>query len=339
MERKSRATKDDILRLAEPDPELAAWLAKNPITTVDWANPALVRETRAKLSQRSFEALENPGLIMKIPMRDGFLSSIRIYRPESPERKSALAVLLYGGCFMTGDTRQLASYALKLNNLYRVTVVLLSYRLSPENPFPTPQNDVWDSMLWLSANATSMLQADPIEGFVLGGVSAGGQIAAALAQRWVDEAKLPKLTGLWLSIPIIFHGAKNVPTEYQGDVSAREQNRDAMLMNQEVLNWIDVHHRPDPLSPLFSPFNSPNPEKHANLAKDGVRVYIQAAGQDPLRDDALIYERVLRANGIETRLDVYPGVPHGHQFFFPFLTKSKQAETDMMLGFAWLFRR
>jgi acetyl esterase/lipase len=70
-------------------------------------------------------------------------------------------------------------------------------------------------------------------------------------------------------------------------------------------------YKPDPASPLFSPFL--HPDGHAGLPP----MYFQVCGMDPLRDEALIYEKVLREDyGVKTKLDVYPGLPHGFWIFF-----------------------
>lgn len=83
-------------------------------------------------------------------------------------------------------------------------------------------------------------------------------------------------------------------------------------------------------SPLYSPFNSKTP--HKNLPP----TYVAVCGLDPLRDDGLIYEQVLKEHGVKTRLDVWPGVPHAHFAFLPFLNASKKAILDTYLGFGWL---
>jgi acetyl esterase/lipase len=58
---------------------------------------------------------------------------------------------------------------------------------------------------------------------------------------------------------------------------------------------------------------------------------------DPLRDDSLIYEYLLREEGgVPTRVDVYAGLPHGGTDFLPMLTQSKKALRDAKAGFEWL---
>lgn len=58
---------------------------------------------------------------------------------------------------------------------------------------------------------------------------------------------------------------------------------------------------------------------------------------DPLRDEALIYESVLREDyGIKTKFEVYPGLPHGHWGFFPMLKSSTKFRKDQVDGFGWL---
>jgi acetyl esterase/lipase len=270
---------------------------------------ATLRAASEPSMQKSFEALRNPGQLLHIPMRDGFQSTVRLYHPKSqpPTKRSPLVVLLFGGGFVSGDNRQLAAFAIALVSIYGAVVALPDYRLAPEHPFPAAQNDVWDTLTHLTSNAES-LKLDPSAGFILGGVSAGGNIAAALSQKWINEGITPKLTGMWLSIPLIFKSSEFVPEEYRKYYLAREQNKDALGINERALQWVNHYQKPNPGSPLYSPFNSPSLEGHRNVAKEGTRVYFQVAGGDPLRDDGLIYERVLREAGVDTKLDVYPGV-------------------------------
>lgn len=57
---------------------------------------------------------------------------------------------------------------------------------------------------------------------------------------------------------------------------------------------------------------------------------------DLLRDDALIYESILKEAGVPTRLEVYPGMPHAGLDFLPMLSVSKKSQKDMKAGVEWL---
>ncbi|KAL0944988.1 alpha beta hydrolase fold-3 domain-containing protein [Colletotrichum truncatum] len=263
-------------------------------------------------------------------MRDGHPNEVRVYKPQS-EGSIPLVVLIHGGGFCLGHYTHISTYSRAVVSLTGATVVAISYRLAPEFKFPTAPHDVWDTINWLvEPEMAQKLGVNPHAGLYIGSISAGANLAAVTAQRWVAQNKSPQMSGVWLQIPWLLE-KPIVPERYQYSWFSREQNAQALIINEHAMEFVKEAYKPDLLSPDFSPFNATNP--HRGMPP----VYLQICGQDPLRDDGLIYERALRDHGVSTRLDVYPGVPHGFADVYHQLEVSKKCRVDALRGVGWLF--
>ncbi|GKT48123.1 AB hydrolase superfamily protein [Colletotrichum spaethianum] len=232
-----------------------------------------------------------------------------------------------------GKCRQLGEQARIATNLFNAIVINLSYRLAPVNPFPAAPNDVWDGLKWVAANA-HVLGGDPLAGFILGGLSAGGNLAAVTAQRIADGtgALTPPLTGLWPCNPIIVE-EDVVSPQYRDLFFSREQNADAALFNRAIFTQMMAAYVPEAKSPDYSPFNSKAPHKGMPPT------FVQVSGADFVRDDGNVYERALRDHGVKTRLEVYPGAVHAHIALRGLNFKSSiKAHVDVFKGLAWLLK-
>ncbi|KAL7908166.1 alpha/beta hydrolase fold-3 domain-containing protein [Trichoderma velutinum] len=322
--------KADVSSLGNIDPEVSEYLenegSKSPMLLIPLS-------TLVQMSRQNTLPLQAPpgnALLITIPMRDGHQNGAAIYKPSAVSYPRPWLVLIHGGGFCLGDNSLMRTHAEALSTLYGAVVVCISYRLAPEFKFPTAPNDVWDNLKWLSIqeNAQS-LGADLSAGFLVGGTSAGASLAAIVAQQWVTREVSPSLTGIWLNMPVLLE-KEIVPKQYKELWFSREQNADAIVLNKAALEFVKSAYEPDINSPEYSPFNVESP--HQGLPP----VYLQVNGNDPARDDGLIYEKVLRDHGVKTRIDVYPGIPHGYHDVFPQLDSSRRQRQDILKGFGWL---
>lgn len=122
-----------------------------------------------------------------------------------------------------------------------------------------------------------------------------------------------------------------IPDKYKEWNGTRVKTDDNPGLSTKTLNVFWEAVRPDPNSELYNPLNWES--GHADMP----RTYFQACGADLQRDDTLIYERVLRTEySIETKLDIYPGLPHVFWFFYPELSACKKFMEDRKRGLGWL---
>ncbi|KAF7526851.1 hypothetical protein G7054_g10633 [Neopestalotiopsis clavispora] len=189
-------------------------------------------------------------------------------------------------------------------------------------------------------------QCDPSRGFIVGGTSAGANLAASIAHLARNEQLDPPLTGQML-VAGTYISHRHVPKRYRPWYLAREQNRDAPVFDLDLSEMLQNAFRPDHASPLWAIFDQHDPrdENYEDADDPGVKyghmglppAYFQICGLDPGRDDSLIYERVLQEEcRIQTKADIYPGYPHVWWSNYPELEASKKRDDDAVVGIAWL---
>lgn len=237
------------------------------------------------------------------PTKDGQKNRALLYKPTHPPASgSPLVVLFHGGGFCIGEPEGELPTGRNLTQSLGATCISASYRLAPEHPFPAAVDDAWDALKWAATSAKAF-GADPSVGFVVGGTSAGANISAVLALRARDEKLSPPLTGQYLSIPPVC-APSQVPEKYKHMQLSYNQNETAAVLPQAAIDLFIKNYKPNQTWPF-------NPLLHPNGHSGTPPAYFQVCGMDPLRDDAFIYEKRLQEEGIKTKLDIYPGLPHG----------------------------
>ncbi|GME42209.1 putative lipase 2 protein [Neofusicoccum parvum] len=273
--------------------------------------------------------------VIKIPVSDGAEIDAWLYQPESaPTGGSPLVVLYHGGGWCAGGPEMEEPLCVKAVQNFGAVALSVDYRLAPENPFPTGVTDCCDALAWISKNATT-LKATPSRGFIIGGESTGatGSLVSALRARSEQNLLTHPITGMWLAVPSVLT-EEVVPEKYQAEYRSMEQCADAPGVDRRAMKYLQDKLNPDVHDGRFNPF----------LWKDGhkglPKCYFQICGLDPQRDEDLLFERHLREEyGIETKVDIYPGLSHAFWGFYPQMEVSRKAVGDTVKGLAWLLSR
>jgi acetyl esterase/lipase len=123
--------------------------------------------------------------------------TVRLHRPAGlPDRAPAL-LWIHGGGNVMGTAVQDDRYCRKLSHLAGVAIAAAEHRLAPEHPYPTPLEDCYAALLWLARQPW----VDPTR-LAVGGASAGGHFAAAVAQLTHDRKDVELALQL-LSYPML----------------------------------------------------------------------------------------------------------------------------------------
>lgn len=245
-----------------------------------------------------------------VPVRDGFKVRVRIYVPrKKPAEGSPLIVGLHEGGWTRGDLSDEDQNCRLFARDLDAVCVNVEYRLAPEHPFPVGVNDCYDVVKWCASTAPStILPADPRQGFIVGGASAGGNMSAVISQLGRDDGLSPPITGQYLCVPALL-SANVVPEKWKSEYRSRMESKEDPILKyaKRPPGFVNQELKPDEASPLYSPLLHPD-------LKGLPPAFFQVGGLDPLRDEALIYERVLREeNGVDTKINVYDGF--GHMFW------------------------
>ena len=110
--------------------------------------------------------------------------SVVLYEPDARVRPSGALLWLHGGGLIVGTPAMGHTRCSHLARELGILVASVDYRLAPEDPYPAAIDDAFAALLWLREQA-SALGIDPAR-IAVGGDSAGGGLAACLAQRAHD---------------------------------------------------------------------------------------------------------------------------------------------------------
>lgn len=219
---------------------------------------------------------------------------VRLYHPT--DRPTARAILwIHGGGWVLGNLGLFDTECGRLSLATGSLVVSVDYRLAPEHPFPAGLDDAATVLGWMERELRGPDGETPR--LIVGGASAGGNLAAALALR-ARDADGPRIEHQILIYPVTDCGC-DTP-------SYREFAAGYLLEGAEMkLFWELYAGGPERArDPLASVLRAP---EVGNLPPATVVL----AGCDVLRDEGYAYAARLAAAAVPAKVLLYPGEIHG----------------------------
>jgi acetyl esterase len=220
---------------------------------------------------------------------------IRVYTPAGAGSRALPCLIYYhGGGWVLGDIIGTDTICRAVANRTGCKIVSVEYRLAPEHKFPAPLDDCYAALEWVAASGGS-IRVDTGR-LAVGGDSAGGNLAAAVALRARDEGG-PALRMQLLIYPV---------TNHDFDTASYQENGAGYLLTQDMMKWFWDHY-----------LNSADEGKQAvvsPLRADSLRglprAFVLTAEFDPLRDEGEAYAERLREAGVEVTHKRYEGQIH-----------------------------
>jgi acetyl esterase len=236
---------------------------------------------------------------------------VRIYTPAGTGPFPIL-IWCHGGGMVVGDLDTADPTARHLTVQAGCVTVSVDYRLAPETKFPGACDDCYAAAVWASDNAAS-IQGDASR-MAVGGDSAGGNLAAVVAQMARDRAN-PDLAFQLLVYPM---------TSLDFETPSYVDNADGYLLTRDSMKWYWDQYlgaSDDPNHPYAVP-------SRAGSFKNLPPALVITAEFDPLRDEGEAYAKSLEADGVPTTHSRYDGMIHGFFGMSGAVDKAGQAVSE-----------
>lgn len=244
-------------------------------------------------------------IIHHIPTPDGF--SLPIWHFKTNENKESTAngpsvLHIHGGGFISLSPSVMAAGLSEYVQKTGVQLFSVDYRLAPEHPYPTPLDDCWVALKWLSSGAEGF----GIDASRIGvmGESAGGGLAAGLTLLARDRQLQPPIARQILGYPMLDdRNTESVPQNVVTLWSADDNITGWTAYLGSKVTTDDV--------PIYAA-----PARIAD-ANNLPPLYMDIGQLDIFVKENLAYASKFLDANIETEFHIYPGLSHGFEGLAP----------------------
>ncbi|GAA4702359.1 alpha/beta hydrolase [Brevibacillus fulvus] len=229
---------------------------------------------------------------------------VRIYTPRSAGQLP-LFVYFHGGGFVAGSIEEFDHFCRWLATTTRAKVISVGYRLAPEHPFPAGLEDCFAAVKWVEQHRAE-LNGKPGQ-LIVGGESAGGNLAAAVALLARDQ-EAPAIAKQVLIYPVTDCFSLTAPCPYSSYVQFASGYR--LTARSMDLFWSAyLTKKEDAQSPFASPIRA---QDLSGLPP----TLVLTAEYDILRDEGESYAQRLSEAGVPVLMKRIGGTIHGFALVF-----------------------
>ena len=216
---------------------------------------------------------------------------VRLFRPADQAAGTAGPALLWihGGGYVIGNAEMDDQLCARFSKKLGITVAAVEYRLAPEHPYPAALQDCFSALTWLAG----LPGVDPAR-VAIGGASAGGGLAAALA-LWARDRGSSGFTPVFqlLVYPML---------DDRSSLTADKPGYRLWNTRANRFGWSAYLGAADPRVAV--------PARRDDLG--GLApAWIGVGTNDLFHDEDLAYAERLKAAGVPCDVEVVPGAFHG----------------------------
>lgn len=267
--------------------------------TINWNRP--LNEIRAFQKNIEKKEIIPPGIRVEKIQVNGIESEW--FTPLNKSKDKTL-IYLHGGGYCLGIVNSNRNFVLNLASLFDVPILLLNYRLAPENPFPAAIEDSFS--LYSHAIRVLNIKAENI-GFIADSSGCGLTLSTI---QMIRTSNLPMPKFLVFMSPV-------VDLTRSGESFRTMVKKDPFCIKEDF--FIDNHYirGNDPLNPLISPIFgdlSNTPE-----------TMIQASEFDVFFSDSVMLREKLLENNIKVQYKTWNKMWHIFQMSHAILPEGKEA--------------
>lgn len=252
-------------------------------------------------------ALRPPGVFVeniRIPADDGRRRiRLRVYRPKPVASPTPALVWSHGGGYVMGKPELDDVLCAQCARESGITVVSVDYRFAPRYPFPAGLEDSYSALKWVVSHSQEL--GIDSRRVAIGGESAGGGLAASLAQLAHDRQEVKPVFQL-LVYPML--DDRTVLRTDVGDNSHPLWNKKSNRFGWESY-----------LGPKCGAAGVPEyavPARREDLS--GLPLaWVGVGTADLFHDEDMAYARRLEECGVECETCVVPGAFHGFDIVAP----------------------